>query len=252
MLATDTADAPRVAIVNRGMANRYWAGDEPLGKRIRLPDGAWAEIVGVASDAKFRLFTSNSTPFLYLPHQQNPVARATLVVRTEAESGALASELRAAILETDRTVPILSMRTMEDFYYANAQNLNTVVVRTIAGMGTMGLALALIGLYGLTAYTVSRRTREIGIRMAVGAVPKSVLQMILRQGTLPSVGGIAGGMVASIAVGGLVQGIIPGTATDALTFLLIVPVVVVVVMLAAYIPARRAARIDPLMALRQD
>ena len=252
VLATDTADAPRVAIVNRGMANRYWAGDEPLGKRIRLPDGARAEIVGVAADAKFRLFTSNSTPFLYLPHQQNPVARATLVVRTEAESGALASELRAAILETDRTVPILSMRTMEDFYYANAQNLNTVVVRTIAGMGTMGLALALIGLYGLTAYTVSRRTREIGIRMAVGAVPKSVLQMILRQGTLPSVGGIAGGVVASIAVGGLVQGIIPGTATDALTFLLIVPVVVVVVMLAAYIPARRAARIDPLMALRQD
>ena len=252
VLATDTADAPRVAIVNRGMANRYWPGDEPLGKRIRLTDGAWAEIVGVAADAKFRLFTSNSTPFLYLPHQQNPLTRATLVVRTEAESEALASELRAAILETDRTVPILSMRTMEDFYYANAQNLNTVVVRTIAGMGTMGLALALIGLYGLTAYTVSRRTREIGIRMAVGAVPKSVLQMILRQGTLPSVGGIAGGVVASIAVGGLVQGIIPGTATDAITFLLIVPVVVVVVMLAAYIPARRAARIDPLMALRQD
>ena len=252
VLATDTADAPRVAIVNRGMANRYWPGDEPLGKRIRLTDGAWAEIVGVAADAKFRLFTSNSTPFLYLPRQQNPLTRATLVVRTEAESEALASELRAAILETDRTVPLLSMRTMEDFYYANAQNLNTVVVRTIAGMGTMGLALALIGLYGLTAYTVSRRTREIGIRMAVGAVPKSVLQMILRQGTLPSVGGIAGGVVASIAVGGLVQGIIPGTATDAITFLLIVPVVVVVVMLAAYIPARRAARIDPLMALRQD
>jgi len=252
VLATDTADAPRVAIVNRGMANRYWPGDEPLGKRIRLTDGAWAEIVGVAAYAKFRLFTSNSTPFLHLPHQQNPLTRATLVVRTEAESEALASELRAAILETDRTVPILSMRTMEDFYYTNAQNLNTVVVRTIAGMGTMGLALALIGLYGLTAYTVSRRTREIGIRMAVGAVPKSVLQMILRQGTLPSVGGIAGGVVASIAVGGLVQGIIPGTATDAITFLLIVPVVVVVVMLAAYIPARRAAKIDPLMALRQD
>jgi predicted permease len=252
VLATDTADAPRVAIVNRGMANRYWPGDEPLGKRIRLTDGAWAEIVGVAADAKFRLFTSNSTPFLYLPHQQNPLTRATLVVRTEAESEALASELRAAILETDRTVPLLSMRTMEDFYYANAQNLNTVVVRTIAGMGTMGLALALIGLYGLTAYTVSRRTREIGIRIAVGAIPNSVLRMILRQGTLPSVGGIAGGVVASIAVGGLVQGIIPGTATDAITFLLIVPVVVVVVMLAAYIPARRAARIDPLMALRQD
>jgi putative ABC transport system permease protein len=119
-------------------------------------------------------------------------------------------------------------------------------------MGVMGLLLALIGLYGLTAYAVSRRTREIGIRIAVGAVPTSVLQMILRQGTLPSVGGIAGGVIASIAVGGAIQGIFPGTATDFLTFLLIVPIVVAVVILAAYIPARRAAHIDPLKALRQD
>jgi predicted permease len=253
VLPTDTADAPRVAIVNRGMANRYWPGDNPLGKRIRFKaNGEWAEVVGVAADAKFRLFTSNSAPFLYLPHQQSPFTRATLVVRTEAESEAIASQLRAAIVETDRAVPILSMRTMEAFYYANAKNLNTVVVRTIAGMGVMGLLLALIGLYGLTAYAVSRRTREIGIRIAVGAVPTSVLQMILRQGTLPSVGGIAGGVIASIAVGGAIQGIFPGTATDFLTFLLIVPIVVAVVILAAYIPARRAAHIDPLKALRQD
>ena len=220
-LATDTADAPRVAIVNRGMANRYWPGDEPLGKRIRLTDGAWAEIVGVAADAKFRLFTSNSTPFLYLPHQQNPFTRATLVVRTEAESEALASELRATILETDGSA-----------HPEHADN-GGLLLRQRAkpehrgrphhrGHGHDGTGSGVDGLYGLTAYTVSRRTREIGIRMAVGAVPKSVLRMILRQGTLPSVGGIAGGVVASIAVGGLVQGVIPGTATDTITLLLIV------------------------------
>jgi len=149
-------------------------------------------------------------------------------------------------------VPILSMRTIEAFYASNVKNLNRVVVRTIAGMGIMGLALALIGLYGLTAYAVSRRTREIGIRMAIGALPGSVLRMILQQGSAPSVIGIVLGVLASVAVGGLIQAAFPGTATDIVTLALIVPVVVVVVLFASYVPARRAARIDPLVALRQD
>jgi ABC-type antimicrobial peptide transport system permease subunit len=102
------------------------------------------------------------------------------------------------------------------------------------------------------AYAVNRRTREIGIRMAMGALPRSVLRMVLRQGTLPSVAGVAFGIIASAAVGGLIQTAIPGTGGDLFTYLLIVPVVVLVVMLAAYIPARRAAHIDPLLALRQD
>jgi predicted permease len=252
--ATDTLDAPRVAIVNRGMARRYWPGEDPIGKRIRVTtqNGDLAEVVGVAEDTKFRLFTATSTPFLYLPRLQNTSTRSTLVVRTETESAAIADEIRAAVLETDRDVPILSMRTMEAFYYANARNLNTVVVRTIALMGIMGLALALIGLYALMAYAVSRRTREIGIRMALGAMPTSVLQMILRQGSLPSFIGIAAGVAASAAVGGLIQAAFPGTGGDAVTYLTIVPVVLTVVTLAAYIPARRAARIDPLIALRQD
>ena len=251
---TDTADSPRVAIVSRGMAARYWPGQNPIGKRIRLTgtNEGWAEIVGIAADAKFRLFTPNATPFLYLPRLQSPTKRATLVVRTDAESEAVAAPVRAAILETDREVPILSMRTMEAFYHANTRNLNTVVVRTVAGMGTMGLVLALIGLYGLTAYAVSRRTREIGIRMAVGALPGSVLRMILRQSTLPSIAGVVFGVIASVAAGGLIQRTIPGTAGDLVTYLLIVPLVVVVVMMAAYIPARRAAHIDPLIALRQE
>jgi putative ABC transport system permease protein len=236
------------------MAARYWPGENPLGKRIRLagPDPAWAEVVGVAADAKFRLFTSNSTPFLYLAALQNPVTRRTLIVRTQAESAGPADQVRAAVLETGRDVPILGMRTMEAFYYANARNLNTVVVRTIAGMGAMGLVLALIGLYGLMAYAVNRRTREIGIRMAMGAMPGSVLRMVLRQGTLPLIAGVAFGIVASAAVGGLIQGVFPGSGGDVFTYLLIVPAVVAVVMLAAYIPARRAAHIDPLLALRQD
>ena len=252
--ATDTADTPRVAVVSNGMAARYWPDDNPLGKRVRLagPNPVWAQVVGVAADAKFRLFTSVSTPFLFLARLQNPPTRNTLVVRTDADSAALAEAVRSAVLETGRDVPILGMRTMEAFYYASARNINLVVVRTIAGMGAMGLALALIGLYGLMAYAVNRRTREIGIRMAMGALPASVLRMVLRQGTLPSIVGVAFGIVASAAVGGLIQGAIPGTGGDVFTYLLIVPVVVAVVMLAASIPARRAAHIDPPLALRQD
>jgi len=252
--ATDTIDAPRVAIVNRGMAQRYWPGQDPIGKRVRLtkPDEGWAQIVGVAADIKFRLFTPASTPFLYLPRLQHPSTRSTLIARTEGESAEVATQVRSAVVALGRDVPILSMRTIEAFYHSNARNLNTVIVRTIAGMGIMGLGLTLIGLYGLTAYAVSRRTREIGIRMALGALPRSVLQMILRQGLLPSVVGVAVGVAASAAVGGLTQRAFPGTAADSITYLAIVPVVVAVVLFAAYIPARRAARIDPLAALRSE
>ena len=251
---TDTADSPHVAVVSRGMASRYWPGENPIGKRIRLMDSnaAWAEVVGVASDAKYQLFTPRSTPILYLPRLQHPLRRSTLVVRTAVESTAAAADVRTAILATDRNVPILGMQTMEAFYHANAKNLNTVVVRTVGTMGIMGLVLALVGLYGLAAYAVSRRTREIGIRMAMGALPDSVLRMVLRQGSLPAVSGVALGVLASFLAGRFIQSVFPNTAADTVTYLLIVPVVVVVVALAAYIPARRAAHINPLLALRQD
>ncbi len=249
----DVAAAPRVAIVNRGMAASYWPGADPVGKRIRLTTtDEWAVIVGVAADSKHRLFVPTSTPMLYLPRLQSRPPRNTLLVRTDRDSAGLAAPVRAAILAIDRDMPILSMRTMEDFYYANSKNLNVVVVRTIAAMGAMGLLLALIGLYALMAYAVSRRTREVGIRMALGAMPGSVLRMFLRQGTLPSAGGIAFGVAASAAVGGLIQSVFPGTGGDLVTYLLVVPVIVAVVLFAAYIPARRAARIDPFVALRQE
>ena len=252
--ATDTADAPRVAVVSSGLAARYWPGQNPLGKRIEIvgPDGGSVEVVGVAADAKFALFTPNSTPFLYLSRLQSSSTRQTLVAQTAAESAAVATLVRDAVAATDRSVPVLSTWTMEAYYYASAKNLNAVVVRTVAGMGAMGLVLALIGLYGLMAYAVSRRTREIGIRMAMGAVPGSVLRLILRQGSLSSVAGIALGVMASVGAGNAIQAFFPNTGASATTFLLIVPAVVVVVMLAAYLPARRAALIDPLAALRQD
>jgi ABC-type antimicrobial peptide transport system permease subunit len=243
-----------VAVVNRGLAERYWPNQDPLGKRIEIvgPGGGAVEVVGVTADAKFAIFTPTSRPFLFLSRRQFPVARQTLVVRTASESASVASLVRDAIAATDRTVPVVGTWTMEAYYYASAKNLNSVVVRTVAGMGAMGLVLALIGLYGLMTYAVSRRTREIGIRMAMGAVPGSVLRLILRQGSTSSVAGIALGVIASVGAGNAIQAFFPNTGASATTFLLIVPAVIVVVMLAAYLPARRAALIDPLAALRQD
>ena len=219
------------------------ARGDPIGKRFRLagPGTAWTEIVGVAADAKFRCSLRHPPRSCICPgsrildrqhaHRQNgPVEPAA------------AALVRTAILETDRDVPILWMRTMEAFYNTNSKNLNTVIVRTIAGMGTLGLALALIGLYGLTVYAVSRRTREIGIRMAMGARPASVLRMVLRQGVLPSLAGIGLGVLASIAVGGVIEGVFPNTGGDALTFLLIVPGSWSWSMLAAYVPASARRR----------
>ena len=144
------------------------------------------------------------------------------------------------------------MRTIEDFYDASSRNFNVVVVRTVAGMGAMGLLLAVVGLYGLMAYAVSRRTREIGIRMALGALPGSVLAMVMRQGGVPTVVGLVGGIAASVAASRAIDAMFPTAPADLTTYLLVTPGVALVAMLAAYVPARRASRLQPLAALRQD
>ena len=251
--SADTADAPLVAIVTRGTAARYWPGGNPIGRRMRVGDDSrWVQIVGVAADSKFQLFAPASADLVYLPRRQRPGGRSTLVVATAGTSASLADPLRATVAALDPGVPIRSVRTMEDYYDISSRNMNLVVVRTIAGMGTMGLFLAVIGLYGLMAYAVSRRTREIGIRMALGALPGSVLGMVLRQGSVPTAIGLVAGMAASVAAGWGIDAMFPTTPGDQRAQFFVVPLVALVAMVAAYLPARRAARIEPLTALRQD
>lgn len=152
-------------------------------------------------------------------------------------------------------MPVLAVRTMEGFFQASTVIFSTVIVRIITGMGSMGLALALIGLYGLVAYSVSRRTREIGIRVAVGANPHAVLRMVLRHGLLLALCGTVAGMLGSIVMRGAMRAVFPFEDVanlDSTTYVLVVPALFVITLFAAYVPARRAARIDPLMALRQE
>ena len=150
-------------------------------------------------------------------------------------------------------MPMFSVRTMEDFYRARAMTSSNVIVGIVAGMGSMGLLLALVGLYALVAHAVSQRTREIGIRMAVGARPGDVLLMVMRHGLFLSLAGLALGLAAAAAMNNLLRAAFPvSSGVNPGLFAFVVPALLAVTLAAALIPARRASRIDPLIALRQD
>ena len=255
---TDTQDGPRVAVVNQTFASRYWPREAAIGKRFRLIGNApapWVEIVGVAADTRYRTLAERPTEFVYYPRAQNIAPNATIMIYTDADPAASAAPLRAAVRSIDPNMPVFDVQTMEDFYRASSESLSNLLIRMVGGMGAMGLALSIVGLYGLVAYSVNRRTREIGIRMAVGAQSGSVLRLVMRHGLLLAGGGTLLGVIASAATGGLLRAAFPFPqvpSLDVLTYVLVVPTLLAVTLLAAYIPARRAARIDPLQALRQD
>jgi hypothetical protein len=252
-LRTDTADTPRVAIVNQTLAAHYWPGLDPLGKRLRLGDGAWAQVVGVAADGKYNFITEGPQDFLFLAARQDQAIRTTLIVGAAGDGAALAAPVRAAVQSLDRDVPITGIWTMEQFYNGNAVSLSRLLTRTVGSIGMVGVALAMVGLYGLVAYTVSRRTREIGIRMAVGAQAGSVLRMVMRQGLVLVGVGTAIGIVVTFGVNGVLRAMFPSSGGISLsTLAIVVPSLLAVTLLAALIPALRAARTDPLLALRQD
>ncbi|HEV8395972.1 MAG TPA: ABC transporter permease [Vicinamibacterales bacterium] len=253
--ATDTEETPHVAVVNATFAARYWPNQNPIGKRIRLDDRARdvVEVVGVARDIKNLFIAMPAGEFIYVPRLQQPGRQTTLLVQTAGDAAAMASPIREAIQSIDANMPVFGVRTMEHYYFSRAVYTTRLIVGSVGCMAAMGLTLALIGLYGLVAYSTGRRTREIGIRMAVGAQPWSVLRMVLRQGLVLSATGVAVGLVASVATGGLLRSAFPTQGSiDLVTYLLVVPGLIGVTLAAAYIPARWAAAIDPVDALRAE
>jgi predicted permease len=264
----DTSGAPRVAVVNETFASRYWPGGVALGRRFRVtaPTGGasgtalgveqpWIEIVGVAADARYRTVSEAPTPFIYYPLAQNPAPDSTIILHTEADPASFAAPLRAAVRSLDPSMPVFGVQTMEQFYRASALNVSDMITQTVGAMGLVGLLLSLGGLYGLVGYAVSRRTREIGIRMAVGAQARTVLRMVMRHGLVLAGFGTGFGLLASVASAGLLRAVFPFPnvpAVDVTTYVIVVPTLLGVTLLAAYFPARRAARIDPLIALRQE
>lgn len=254
---TDTKDSPAVAIVNRRFVERYWPGQSAIGKRVNIRNPVnprTVEIVGVAADSRYFFIVEPQLEFMYFPHAQSPVSRRSLVLATSGPAGALAEPLRGLVRSIDPQMPMLGLRTMEDYYASRVIHISRLIVGTVGGLGAIGVLLAVIGLYGLVAYSVTRRTREIGIRIAVGAAPSSVLHMVLRRGMILAGVGIVVGIAGSIATNGLLVGVfqnqMPGYTVW--SYAVAVPTLVTITLIAAYIPARRAARTDPLRALRQD
>ncbi len=255
ILGTDKAGAPRVAVVNETLAQRYWPGQDPIGKRFRIDNsrGPWVEIVGVAKTSKYYWIAEPPSEFVYLPERQDPRAHMILLAESAGDPRSLVAPLTEVVRGLDANQPIYDVRTMEEFYQARAASTSSVIIGAVAGMGVMGMALAMVGLYGLVAYAASRRTREIGIRMAIGAGRRSVVRMVLRQGLVPALCGIAVGLAASVGAERLLQAVFPAsTRIDFVALFLVVPVLLTVTMLAAYIPAHRASRLDPMKALRYE
>jgi predicted permease len=255
--STDTADTPPVAVVNTTFANRYWPGQSALGKRLRIKDGneAWVEIVGIAPTHYYNRVAEGPTDYIYLHRLQRPAPapRTILLVHTAADASTMAASMREVVRSIDPGMPMFGVRTMADFYRARALTASNVIVGIVAGMGAMGLLLALVGLYALVAHAVAQRTREIGIRLAVGARPGNVLMMVMRHGLFLSLAGLALGLMASAAMNNLLRAAFPvSSGVSPWLFASVVPALLAVTLTATFIPARHASRIDPLIALRQE
>ncbi len=256
---TDAAGAPGVAVVNEQVAQRYWPGQDPIGKRFRLNDsrGPWVEIVGLVKNSKYGFITEPTREFVYLPYGQRPSRPMVLLAESVGDPLSLVSPLRDVVRSLDASQPIYNVRTLEELYRLRVVVMLNVISSLIGAMGIMGLVLAIVGLYGLVAYAASRRTREIGIRMAIGAGRSDVLRMVLRQGLVLAIAGLGVGLLASVGADRALEAMFAGGAggdqhIDVVAFGLVAATVLAVTLLAAYVPARRASRINPTEALRYE
>jgi putative ABC transport system permease protein len=256
----DDASAPHVALVSRSFAERYWPGGNPIGKRIKLggPDSkeGWTTIVGEVANTKQYGLDEQAKPEFYLPATQSPAlslsSEMTLVVRAAGDASALTSAVRDAVLAVDSQQPISNVRTMRGYFDQNVigYELSALLLGLFAALG---LTLAAVGIYGVVANSVAQRTHEIGIRLALGARSDQLQWMVLGQGLKLSLFGVGAGIIGALGLTRLMSGLLYGVKpTDPLTFFLVSLILVGVAMLACYIPARRAMRVDPAVALRHE
>ncbi len=250
--SSDTQSSVPVAIVNEAMAQTYWPKRSAIGGRIQMGKQT-LQVVGIAKNIKYRDLSEHPLPFLYLPFSQQYESLMTLHVETAVDPTTLAGPVLAEVRRLDAATPVQDVQTMQHFFREGALFGNRLVTQVVTVIGLFGLLLAITGLYGVIAYSVSRRTREIGIRMAIGADPCSVAWLVLRQGMkLTAIGGAIGlvlSLLASQVLGSLLVGV---SARDPEVYVAVPLLLAAISLLACYVPARRAARIDPLLALRQD
>ncbi len=250
----DRDDAPAVALINQSLARRYWSDEDPVGARIQFPDrGGWITIVGVVRDVRRRGLADEAGGALYIPLEQGTTAGPrSVVVRTSGDPTALAANLRGIVASIDGDTPVDEIRTIEALVAGSLSRRRFTMLLLVA-FALVALGLGAIGIYGVLAYTVGQRTREIGLRMALGATAGDVQRLVVRQGIgLAAAGalvGVAGALAATHAMRGLLFGVGP---TDPVTFAAVPLVLAAVAILASWLPARRAAGVDPMSALRAE
>jgi putative ABC transport system permease protein len=256
LAASDEIESPQVAVVSRSLVDQQFPGEDPLGKRLHVfigPKGGMnVEIVGVVGDIKMATLDADTRPAVYLPHTQLPIGFMTLVVRSDVAPTSLAGSVRAAVAQVDPELPVADVRTMEEVVDRTLSRPRTVSV-LLTVFAAIALVLAAVGVYGVMAYSVSQRTQEIGVRMALGATAESVFRMVLGQALRLVAIGVVVGLVAAAALTRVLQTLLFRTeALDPATFVLTAVILVLVAALASWIPARRGTRVAPVEALRAE
>jgi len=261
---TDATESQLVGLINEEMARRYWSGRDPVGGRFRIgstrADRPWITVVGIVKDVHHNGVTDIVKEKFYIPHPQwhrslgnaNLIRGMTLVVRTKGSPAALTSQVKDAIRGLDPNLPVADVRTMEEVV-GGAMSTPRFTSVLLSIFAALALTLSAVGIYGVLSYVVSRRTREIGIRVAIGAGRGQVLKMVLGSGIALALAGIAAGLVLAFAVTRLLRGLLHGvTAADPLTFTAVAIVLAGVAALASVVPAWRASRVDPVIALKSE
>ncbi len=262
----DNINTPDVVVINEYMAHRHWPGEDPIGKQITFDDGSkanpsWATVIGVVKNTVRSNWVAPVEEEVFVPYLQSrnymqnpsgPFAYLTLVVHTSRDAASLAPEVQTAIHSLDRNAPISEVQTMEQVV-GKATGESRFYLTLLGAFACVALILAAVGIYGVMSYSVSRRIHEIGIRMALGAQRDDVLRLVVWQGVILAISGVAVGLAGALALTRLMSGLLYGTKpTDPVTYVVVVFVLCVVAIASSYIPARRAAKVDPMVALRYE
>jgi predicted permease len=252
----DTKESMPVVVIDENMARTYWPNADPVGKRLKRggadSTAPWLTIVGVVGNVKHYALDTDSRVALYSPHSQIPSGGMHVAVRTTADPASLAAAVTKEARALEPNVPIYDVKTMEQ-WLAESLARRRFAMLMLGLFALVALLLAAVGIYGVMSYTVAQRTREIGIRVALGAQTGDVLRLVIRQGMWLAISGVGIGLIVAIALTRVMASLLFGVrATDPLTFLAIAALLAIIALLACYIPARRATKVDPMIALRYE